>query len=112
VRRVTLNIEKVWKWTAVTLAIIGLGGWIWSANLTFAYQARLPRHADPTTGNVYPLNVHGIVVYQTRDERNFLDDLQYSSIAVFVAGLLTGAIYKKRWGKPPAPPWLVESRKR
>jgi hypothetical protein len=104
----SLKIERVWKRVGVTLFLIGFGGWVWSAALTFHYQAILPRRPDPTAGNVYPLNVHGIVVYQTRDQRSLLDEMEYSSIAVVAVSALMAAIHQKKWGKPPAPPWELK----
>jgi hypothetical protein len=86
------------------LFLIGLTGWLSAAALTFHYQSKLPRHPDAATGNIYPLNVHGIVVYQTRDERNRLDALQYSSIALAGLAMSMMAIHQKKFPPPPDPP--------
>ena len=64
----------------------------------------LPRHPDVTAGRVYPLNVHGIVVHQTREERKRLNEVQYSSIAVFAVSALMAALHRKKFGRPPGPP--------
>ena len=106
---VSLNIERVWRWIATTGCIIGLVGILWTSSLWYEYQRVLPRQPDSVTGNVYPLNVHGIVVYQTHDERNRLDEIQYSSIAVFAASALIGALHRKKFGRPPTPPKLGPS---
>jgi len=107
---VSPNIERVWKRVGIVLFLAGLGGWICSAALTFRYQATLPRQPDPIAGNVYPLNVHGIVVYQTRHQRNMLDEIEDSSVAVIAVSVLMAAVHQKKWRKPPSPPWAVESR--
>jgi hypothetical protein len=73
-------------------------GALWAAYLDFQYQATLPRHPDPAVGNVYPLNVHGIIVYQTHDERDLLDEVLYSSVAVGLTSVLMGTIYQKKFG--------------
>jgi len=93
-----------WKRVAIAIGLIGLAGILWTSSIWYEYQRALPRHPDPVTGHVYPLNVHGIVVYQTRDERNRLAEIQYSSIAVFAVGALMGLIYQKKFGRPPTPP--------
>jgi hypothetical protein len=101
---VSLNIERLWKRAGIVVGLIGLAGIVWTASIWYRYQRTLPRHPDPVVGRVYPLNVHGIVVYQTGDERNWLDEIQYSSIAVFAASALMAAIHKKKFGGPPTPP--------
>jgi hypothetical protein len=101
------NVEltwRTWKWVGVALFLVALSGCIWSADLYYQYQGTLPRHSNPATGNVYPLNVHGIVVYQTRDERNWLNEVLYSSIAVAAASGLMALIYRKKFGRPPTRP--------
>jgi hypothetical protein len=85
------------------MGIIGLVGISWTAGIWYQYQRTLPRHPDPETGCIYPLNVHGIVVYQTLDERNWLDEVQYSSFAVFALSALMGAIHQKKYGRPRTP---------
>src|ERR1700690_889871 len=62
---VSPNIGRLWKRAGITLGLIGLAGFVWTSSLWYAYQRTLPRHPDPVAGRVYPLNVHGIVVYQT-----------------------------------------------
>jgi len=104
--------QRVWKWwkrVGITLAILGLVGISWSSSLWYQYQRTLPRHPDPVAGRIYPLNVHGIVVYQTRDERNWLDEVEYSSALVFAASIFMGAIHHKKFGRPPTPPTIGPS---
>jgi hypothetical protein len=93
-----------WKRAAVMISLIGLAGWIWAAQLEYRYQETLPRSPSSATGSIFPLNVHGVVVYQTREQRNWLDELQYCSSAVFVAGGLMFLFHEKKFGKPPSPP--------
>jgi len=93
-----------WKRAAITISLIGFAGILWTYSVWYEYQRALPRRPDPVAGRVYPLNVHGIVVYQTRGERNWLDEIQYCSIAVFAVGGLMGLICEKKFGRPPTPP--------
>lgn len=88
-------MKRWWKRAGIVLGSIGLFGIVWTASIWYQYQRTLPRHPDELVGRVYPLNVHGIVVYQTRGERNWLEEIQYSSIALFAASALMAAIYKK-----------------
>ena len=68
---------------------------MWAARVEFQYQAVLPRRADPTNGSLYPLNVHGIVVYQTKDQRDRLNRLWHSSmVMLFVSALMAATSIK------------------
>jgi hypothetical protein len=44
-----------------------------------------------------PRNVHGIVVYQTVQEDRRLSAMEYSSVSVFIVGLLLGIVYLEKW---------------
>jgi hypothetical protein len=90
--------ERLWKWVTCTMAIVGFACWIWSTNVEFVYQKTLPRHPDPVAGRVYPLNVHGIVVYLTREEQDRLYGREWSPFAIaMVGGLLYKLPDKKFW---------------
>ena len=106
---VSLNSGTVLRRVGIAIGFVGLAGILWTSSLWYQYQSTLPRRPDPVAGRVYPLNVHGIVVYQTRDERNRLDEVQYSSIGVFALGVLIGALHRKKFGQPPTPPKLGPS---
>ncbi len=94
--KMSWKIEKVFSAVITTCCVVGLAGLIWTSSIWFSYQRNLPKRADPVNGNTYPLNVHGIVVYQTLEQRNELDEIQYSSIVVFVVAALMAVIHKKR----------------
>jgi hypothetical protein len=79
------------------LGVVGLAGIVWTAAIWFQYQTTLPRQPDVLAGRLYPLNVHGIVVYQTRRERDWRNAIQYSSIAVFGASGLASALYQRKF---------------
>jgi len=101
---VSAKTERWWKRVSIAIGVAGLVGILWTASIWYEYQRVLPRRPDQPAGRVYPLNVHGIVVYQTREERDWLNEIQYSSIALFAASALMAAIYKKKFGTPPVPP--------
>lgn len=100
--QVSSNFWRVWKVIAIALFLIGLAGWIWNASIWYQYQSTLPRQPNPASGNVYPLNVHGIGVYLTRQERNWLDETEYTSFTMAAIGVLMGAIYEKKFKRPPS----------
>ena len=95
---------RIWKWLGVGLFLTALAGWLWCAATAFQYQQSLPRHPEPEAGRVYPLNVHGIVVYQTRYERDRLDHSFYASIAAVAVSGILAAFYQKKFRRPPSPP--------
>jgi hypothetical protein len=98
------KLGRVWRRVGIALFLTAFAGWIWSGGLYYQYQGTLPRHPDPATGSIYPLNIHGVVVYQTLDERDHLDEVQYSSIAIFAASALIAVVYRKKFEPPPTLP--------
>src|SRR5208283_3260383 len=103
--------SMIWTWlkrVGVALFLVALAEGIWTSNVWYQYQACLPRRPDHATGSIYPLNVHGIVVYQTRDQRNRLDRLDYSTFGIGVAAALMLLIHAKKFGvlpNSPPRPW-------
>ena len=92
------NRDRVWKRVALTLGAIGVAGWLWAGYIEDQYALKLSREPDPATGSVYPLNWHNITVYQTRDQRNWLYEIRFSSFALFVAGAVITAFHTKDYG--------------
>jgi hypothetical protein len=45
-----------------------------------------------------PRNIHGTVIYQTRQEDSRLSVLEDGSVAIFLVGLGTGLVYMRKWG--------------
>jgi hypothetical protein len=88
-------LERALRTIGVLLGVVGLAGILWTSSIWYQYQRTLPRHPDVLTGRVYPLNVHGIVVYQTSKERNWRDTIQYFSITLFAASGLAAGVH--RW---------------
>ncbi len=84
--------------------LVALAMGIWTGNIWYQYQATLPRHAETATGNIFPLNVRGIVVYQTREQRDRLDRLDYLSFGLGIISALMLFVYTKKFGLPPTPP--------
>jgi hypothetical protein len=86
------------KAIALALLLPGLVGLIVSAMFSMHYLDTMPRWPSPEELRTVPRNIHGIVVFQTAQEDQKLNLMEYSSVGVFVAGLALGLLYLERWG--------------
>jgi hypothetical protein len=87
----------VLKFFALLFLLPGLGGLVFSAMVSTDYLENLPKSPTPNEQRMTPRNVHGIVVYQTVSEDERLSAMEYSSVSVFLVGLLLGIIYLEKW---------------
>jgi hypothetical protein len=94
VSRVNLNVLKFF---ALLFLLPGLGGLIFSAMVSTDYLENLPRSPAPSEQRMTPRNVHGTVVYQTIQEDERLSVMEYTSVSVFLVGLLLGIVYLEKW---------------
>ena len=89
------------------LALPALCIFLYSGLISNQYLHTLPRQPNPDAHRVYPRNIHGIVVFQTYSEREYLDALCDGSIAAFFVGLILlgfeDALWRKRNPKQTAP---------
>jgi len=83
---------KLLRLGALVFSIIGLTCWLWTAAIWFRYSDILPRSPNPTTGSVYPLNIHGIVVYETLSERSRLENWTHLSWGMLVLAVALGIV--------------------
>lgn len=83
----------------ISLALIlpGLVGLIVSAMISVHYLDTMPRWPSSQQLRIIPRNIHGVIVYQTPGENRRLDLFEYSSIAIFLPGLILGLIYLEKW---------------
>jgi hypothetical protein len=86
------------KAISLTLMLPGLTGLIVSAMISGRYLETMPQWPVPQQQRMVPRNIHGIVVYQTAAEDRRLDAMEFSSVAVFLAGLALGLAYLEAWG--------------
>jgi len=84
---------------ALSLVVVALSAYIYSHTVWSRYLYTLPRQPDQLSQRIYPRNIHGIVVYQTKSEMESLDELEQGSLAVFFAGLLVLGFEEMRWKK-------------
>ncbi|MGA2169431.1 MAG: hypothetical protein ABSG62_14575 [Terracidiphilus sp.] len=93
----SMRLAKL-KLLALSLILPGLAGLIISAMISVNYLDTLPRWPVPQQLRTEPRNIHGIVVYQTKQEDRKLNLIEYSSVGVFVLGLGLGLVYLEKWG--------------
>lgn len=87
------KIERVLWYSAVALASAGMVGWLRAISIWYQYWD-LPHSPVTETGNIYPLNIHGYVVYQTLREQLYRQRWEFWSIAVAGCGAALGALHK------------------
>lgn len=76
----------------------GVFGLILATTVSTRYMDTLPRFPDPEHLRTIPRNISGYVVYQTEEEARRLELVEYSSVAVFLVGLVSGLVYLQKWG--------------
>jgi hypothetical protein len=86
------------KFFSLLFLLPGLAGLIVAGKVSTHYLDTMPRFPSPEEMRITPRNIHGVVVYQTREEDRKLSLFEYSSIAVFAAGLGLGLVYLEKWG--------------
>jgi hypothetical protein len=105
VARINMKHTKlaVLKFFALLFLLPGLGGLVFSAMVSTDYLETLPKSPAPYEQRTTPRNVHGIVVYQTTEEDLRLSVMEYSSVAVFLLGLVLGIVYLEKWSSSRLP---------
>ena len=90
------NGEKLVKITSIASFIAGFLGLLWTMAIYNTYLDRLPRSPDAVNGNIYALNAHGVVVYQTLAERSHLNHVEYWAWGLGIFGAVLGMICQWR----------------
>jgi len=86
------------RFFSLLFLIPGLGGLILAAVVSTGYLDTLPRVPVSEEMRLVPRTIHGIVVYQTKEENRRLALLEDGAVGVFVIGLILGVIYLEKWG--------------
>jgi len=87
----------VLKFFALLFLLPGLAGLVGSAVVSTSYLQNLPRFPVVEDQRMVPRNIHGIIVYQTTEEDQRLNVMEYSYVSIFVVGLLLGIVYLEKW---------------
>gem|GEM_PF-1125028 len=90
------------KFFALLFLLPGLAGLIVSATISTSYLEKMPRVPVISEDRVVPREIHGIVVYQTKEEDKKLSSIEYWSVGVFVVGLGLGLVFLEKWGATQA----------
>ncbi len=90
---------KLLRIASIGLSVAGLLGVFWGMTIWNQYLGNLPRSPNAVTGNIYPRNIHGVVVYQTLKQRSSLDSWDHWSWGIFIFGFVLGLIHEWRWGE-------------
>ena len=86
------------KFFALLFMLPGLAGLIVSAMISTHYLDTMPKWPSPDEMRMTPRNINGTVVYQTVEEDQRLNLIEYGSVGVFLIGLGLGAVYLEQWG--------------
>ena len=86
------------KFFALLFLLPGLAGLIVSAMVSTHYLDTLPRYPVLEQNRVIPRGIDGITVYQTPQENRKLNLMEFSSVGVFVVGLVLSLVYLEKWG--------------
>jgi len=71
---------------------LGLASWVLGVN----YEYTKPPSPNTADGRVYPLNIHGYIVYLNTQEQYFLYGLQVVAGLFFVSGISVDVISSRR----------------
>lgn len=83
--RVSLKMLTTARNVLVTIAFIGSA----CSTVLWTHEFNtLPQAANTVTGNVYPRNIHGRIVYQTYSENRELQTVDIGCKLFFVVGFL------------------------
>jgi len=90
------------KFFALLFLLPGLAGLIVSAMVSTHYLDSLPRYPVLEQNRVVPRGIEGVTIYQTPEEDRKLNLMEYSSVGVFLVGLVLGLVYLEKWGSVQA----------
>jgi hypothetical protein len=86
------------KFFALLFLLPGLAGLILSAMISTHYLVTMPRSPAPEQLRIVPREIHGTTIYQTVTENGELNAIEYTSVGVFLVGLVIGVVYLEKWG--------------
>ena len=87
------RIARVLSAAAVVGGLLSLYPW-------FYYYDILPRSPQPNVGRTYPINMHGVITYGTRQERRRLNLSWDAFFGCFAALCLSGILVIDELGQP------------
>lgn len=91
------NPKALVKWFGVALGILGIAGLLWTFGRESYKAASFPRSSDPAVGRVFPDNIHGIVIYETRSQKRDSDFIEVTSFSMLGLSLVLSLVYRWKW---------------
>ncbi len=82
------------------LIVIGILGALWAFTVWSRYWNILPRSPDPASGRVYPFSMRGVTVYETIQERVYLNRIEDVSAGAFYIGFALALVYEWKSRRP------------
>ena len=92
------KLERILWYAAVVISSAGMLGWLRAVEIWYQYWS-LPHSPNPATGNIYPLSIHGYVVYQTLKEQLRRERWEFGSLEVLGLGIALGTFHKWLTGR-------------
>ena len=86
------------KFFALLFLLPGLTGLIVSAMISTHYLATMPKRPVMEQHRFVPRGIQGTTIYQTPEENRNLNLIEYTSVGVFLTGLVIGLVYMEKWG--------------
>jgi hypothetical protein len=80
-----VNSKKIIAVFIGILIFLCLGFWTY---LNYHYAYTLPGQPEPSIGRIYPLNVHGTIVYLTKREYSEINYLSWGMTVFIIIGIL------------------------
>ena len=98
------------KFFALVFLLVGLAGLIASAAISTHYLAVMPQKPTPEELRVVPRSIHGVTVYQTTKENRLLNTWEFTSVGIFLVGVVLSVVYLEKWGSMQVPAGEEEER--
>ena len=90
---------KVLRSVTVVLWFAGAVTLIWYALLWVHHYNAWPRSPQPTVARIYPMNMHGVVVYVTAKERHRMRATEDWLLCFIILGISTGLLHDALFGR-------------
>ena len=91
------------KFFALVFLLVGLAGLIASATISTHYLVVMPQKPAPEELRVVPRSIHGVTIYQTTKENRLLNTWEFTSVGVFLVGVVLSVVYLEKWGSMQVP---------
>jgi hypothetical protein len=95
----TIALPMIWKRTAFIVAVAGICLYLYTGVIDFKYYDQLPREPDVQHGNIYRLNMHGTILYETQEDVKRVQFFEFGGVGLALTGMVLEYFRRKRYGK-------------